>query len=79
MTGSRAFLSLDENAYTKTSVSLYVVSRAHGMRDSDEVAKKRVGTHSSMLLFNVVRILQGTPPSIKRRKKERKKEGMKSE
>jgi len=54
----------------KGSVSLSLSSHMHGMRDSDGVAKKRVGTHSAMLLFIVARILQGTPPSIKRRKKE---------
>jgi len=48
----------------------------HGMRDLDEVAKKRVGTHSAMLLFIVAHIIQDSPSTIKRRKKE---QGIRSE
>jgi hypothetical protein len=75
MTGSRAVLTVDENAYTKKLQCLCLSSHMHGMRDADEVAEKGVRMHSAVLLFIVARILQDTPPTIKRRKKE----GIKSE
>jgi hypothetical protein len=56
MTDSRAVLTVDENAYSK-SFSVSLSSHMHGMRDSDEVAKKRIRKHSAMLLFIVARIL----------------------
>jgi len=45
----------------------------HGMRDSEEVATKRIRTHSAMLLFIVARILQDT--SYHQKKKEKKERG----
>ena len=75
MTDSRAVPTLDENAYAKKFQCLSPLAlTCTVLRDSNEVAKKRVGTHSAMLLFVVSPIFQGTFPSMKRRQIERKKE-----